>query len=312
MNESLTDVILNSFLNGTLDGFVPYYRGDDAKEFYTFSSDGEYGVMMSAERGTDVIDETFAEIRFYTRTLDVSGRAIFCIVLSCSDMQYARKFATICSDFVNPEDEIQRKKIQADPLSWWAEWTRLIGNKLWLQDTYSIIGEMMVVDHLFEAGFNPRWEGVNGAVRDIVCDDHSVEVKSTLCRYSYNIEAAGEFQLESSERLSLFFCRFERSESGVCIDDMVDKLVSIGYDRREEIEKLLTSAGVPRGRSVRKTKYRLVQMLEYPVNDEFPCITPESFSSGTIPRGISHIRYTIDLEAISEPIVIDYRGRRAL
>lgn len=312
MNESVTDVILNSFLNNTMDGFVSHFQDDNAKRFYTFSSDGEYGVMMSAECGTDVIDETFSEIRFYTRTLNFSDRSIYCIVLSCSDMHYARKFATICSDFVNPEDENQRKKTQVDPLSWWVDWTRLIGNKLWLQDTYSIIGEMMVVDYLFETGFNPRWEGVNGAIRDIVCDNGSIEVKSTLCRYSYNIKAAGEFQLDSSEQLSLFFCRFERSESGVCIDEMVDRLVSIGYGCREEIEKLLTSAGIHRGRSIRKTKYRLVQMLEYPVNDDFPCITPESFSGGIIPPGISHIRYTIDLEAISEPIVIDYRGRQVL
>lgn len=312
MNEILTDVILNSFINSTLNGFVPHYLGDVTREFYTFSSDEEYGVMMSTECGKDCIDETFSEIRFYTRSLDVSGKSIHCIVLSCSDMHYARKFATICADFVNSEDKIQRKKVQADPLSWWIEWTRLVGNILLLEDTYSIIGEMMTVCYLFENGFNPQWEGIGGAVRDIVCDDRSVEVKSTLCRYSYNVEIAGEFQLDCSEKISLFFCRFERSESGVCIDEMVDKLVSIGYSCREEIEKLLTSAGVPRGRSIRRIRYSLIQMLEYPVDDNFPCITPKSFSGGIIPHGISHIRYTVDLEAVSGSIVIDYPGHQVL
>lgn len=308
----LVDTIVNSFLNSTIDGMVSHNTDNNSMIFFTFSSNGEYGVIIPAESNADIIDEMFSEIRFYSHSIKLPNGPVNSLVLSCSNMQYARKFATICSDFVNPDDPKQRQIIITDPLSWWIEWTKLIGNRLWLQEPYSIIGEMTVVDYLHRSGYHPKWEGLSGSVRDIVCDGRSIEVKSTISRYSYNIEASGEFQLEPSEDMSLYFCRFEKSESGNSIDDMVDKLVSIEYGSREEIEKQLASAGIPRGRSIRKTKYRLIQMMEYPVDDNFPCITSKSFLNGTIPQGISHIRYTIDLETILKPIVIDYQDHRAL
>lgn len=182
----------------------------------------------------------------------------------------------------------------------------MLGNTLSKQSAYGILAEMMSVDYLYKKGYDPHWEGQNGNVRDIVGSDYSVEVKSTLSRYSKTIEAAGEFQFEVCGDLLLFFCRFEESDSGISIDNMVDLMDKDGCMRRDEVDSVLSSSGFPRGRTARKKKYRLIEFLSYDVDEQFPRIDRFSFKNDVLPKGISHIGYTIDLDVIDNYVVLEY------
>ena len=42
-----------------------------------------------------------------------------------------------------------------------------------------------------------------------------------------------------------------------------------------------------------------LEKRKYVVNDEFPSITRESFKDNHLPSGITHVVYTVDLDAVS-------------
>ena len=53
--------------------------------------------------------------------------------------------------------------------------------------------------------------------------------------------------------------------------------------------------GYGKGSSARKEIYTLHEVIEYKVDDSFPIITPHSFKADTIPAGITHLSYDVDL-----------------
>lgn len=295
------DDIISSFQNNTMDGIT--VQDPDDYRYFTFDNDEEYGVMLEIPDSTYDIDEEFSQVRFYTRLCSFdSGVTQKFLVLSCDDRGLLNKFAGLCEDFVNPgEDGKKRKETIKDPRLWWNDWKSLLGNISSDQEAYSVIGEMMVYDYLWYSGCNPHWEGPLGITKDISCSEFDVEVKSTKSRYSYNIESAGEYQFDDPNRdLVLFFCRFEKSDGGMSLDDLAALLVSKGVFDPDCLEKWLSMAGFPHGKMARQYKYRMLEMLCCNVDNQFPCIRPSSFVLGTVPPGVSHIRYDIDLSTVKD------------
>lgn len=302
---TLADRLENTFVLNTTDG--PTLYTNNGYEFYAFNDCSEFGVFLQIGSAVEDVDERFADVRFYTRNgyLGVNGHLA---VLSCADIRYASRFASLCTDLVDPGKKGEKRTaVIRDPLSWWDDWKNLLGNRIADQRAYSVLGEMMSVDYLTRKGYAPKWEGLKHGVRDIVGNGYSVEVKSTLERYSRTIEAAGQFQFEEDTESFLFFCRFEESESGISIDHMADVMILDGCMSRPDIESLLEATGLPRGRTARKRKFRLLEMTAYRIDESFPRITAESFKGNQIPRGVSHIEYTVDLEAteVFETLVYD-------
>lgn len=301
---TLSDDIEKTFTLNISDG--PTAMECDGYPFYSFNDGDEFGVVVIIGSAAEDVDETFANARFYTR-YGYLGIEEHTAILSCSDLRYAHRFADLCADFVDPGPEgKQRNDIVKDPASWWRMWKSMLGNKDAEQMTYSVLGEMMAVDRLYRIGCNPKWEGLKRGVRDIVGTGYSVEVKSTVERYSKVIQAAGEFQFEEQNNAFLYFCRFEESESGISIDQMADIMVSDGCMNRQELEDILSESGLPRGRFARKNRFRLIEMIEYRIDESFPCITARSFKGDAIPKGISHIEYSVDLNAVESFRRLDY------
>ena len=90
----------------------------------------------------------------------------------------------------------------------------------------------------------------------------------------------------------------EESHDGISINDMKQRLINAGYDSgRLEIE--LQHQGLEHGASIRNIKYKILEKRKYVVNDEFPSITRESFKDNHLPSGITHVVYTVDLDAVS-------------
>jgi hypothetical protein len=90
----------------------------------------------------------------------------------------------------------------------------------------------------------------------------------------------------------------EESLEGISVNDMKKRLVNAGYDSGKlEIE--LQHQGFERGASIRDRKYRILEKRKYVVDESFPYITKESFKNNQLPSGITHIVYTVDLDAVS-------------
>ena len=90
----------------------------------------------------------------------------------------------------------------------------------------------------------------------------------------------------------------EQSIEGVSVNEMKNRLISAGYDPGK-LERELQQQGFERGASIRDKKYKILEKRKYVVDESFPYITRESFKNNQLPAGITHIVYTIDLDAVS-------------
>ena len=63
----------------------------------------------------------------------------------------------------------------------------MLGNVSSDRAPYDILGELIVVEQQLLAGKNPVWVGIDHATNDVEMDDSSIEVKSTVTRYGYDL-----------------------------------------------------------------------------------------------------------------------------
>jgi hypothetical protein len=124
-------------------------------------------------------------------------------------------------------------------------------------------------------------------------------VKSTTQRYGYEVTVSSLYQLKKSgETLDLVFCRFEPSALGRSVDELAESLINAGYPE-EELEKNLRKQNLERGCTARKLRYKLLEMKVFPVDDEFPAVTLDSFVGGVMPKFVKEFSYTLDLSGVA-------------
>ena len=269
------------------------------KEYLSFvirTSDG-YGVAIEVDDKLE-LSERFNSCRFYTYKLGIEGKVKNYLLLSSAFEDYRYEFASICAEFIEPgESGVNRSSILADPFKWWSRWKELIGNTSRDQRVYNVIAEMAVLNEKFKADPSAEWTALRSGSHDIECKNESYEVKSTIQRYGAYITISGQHQLEHIKPLWICFYRMEESQEGVSINDMMNKLISIGYDANK-LEVEIERQGFEKGASIRNKKYKVLEQRKYAVDDSFPRIVKESFKDDKYPDAITHIEYTIDLDAI--------------
>ncbi len=258
---------------------------------------GGYGVIVAFDDERDIY-EKFANSRLYTAFLAIGGTEKKYLILSCALDSLRYEFAAVCAQFVEPgPNGINRSNLMRDPLAWWKRWRELMGNAIYDKEAYSVVAEMIVLDQLYANDDTVEWAAVNSGSHDIEGCKIDYEVKSTIKRYGATVTIAGQHQLQSIKRLQLYFCRLEQSKNGVSINDMEDKLVARGYDK-DKLEKQLDRLGYECGASIRDKKYKVLEKRKYEVDNKFPKITKDSFKDDHIPKSVTQITYTIDLDGL--------------
>ena len=253
----------------------------------------------------EVIQEEFANAFLYDTSLNLSGQNVHCLLLTSSIESSRNEFAAFCRDFVQPGYMgTLRHELLDDPTAWWTRWKLLIGNSIMEKRPYAVLGELVMYEYLLRNGRNVKWAGPSASSHDLICADEEYEVKSTLSRYESIIHVTGQFQLQqSSKRLYMYFCRFEKNVNGVSINNMVDKLVTVHGESRDALNGQLGKLGYNAGSSSRAEKYQLHEAMQYPVDETFPRIIPEMFKDGILPVGIKQLSYDVDLSVIPGTIV---------
>jgi len=266
---------------------------------WTLKQHDWYGVAVKMEKCVD-FSGRFSSARIWTNNgATIEGVTANLLLLTCSDVELRDEFAVICSQFVEPSlDGSARKRLINDPAEWWSNWKSLIGNTQSDQEVYSKIGELIVVEKLLQAGKHPVWSGIESATHDVELDDRSYEIKSTIKRYGYEVEINSIYQMrKDGETLDLVFFRFERSQLGRSLDDLVDSIVSLGYSK-DKLEKTLFNAGLEKGCVARSVRYKLLEMKVYPVDERFPALTLASFVGGQLPANVTKVKYSVDLSGV--------------
>lgn len=296
----ITEEIRKCFANRDVDIVYPLENIVSRYPAWVVHFQNSFGVAVPY-RGNDVYEE-FANAVLYSHELRFNGENRRCLLLTSSrEVEVFRnEFALFCRDFVFPGDDGKlRRELTSDPVSWWKRWKILIGNAIAEKRPYAVLGELIIYGHLLRNGAAVDWTGPNSTSHDIVAPDVEYEIKSTLSRYDRIVHISGQFQLQNAaERLFLYFCRFEKNMNGICIDDMVKKLVDDYGISLNELNKKLGRLGYGVGSSARKEKYQIHEVLRYLVDDQFPRITPEMFKAGAIPAGIRQLSYDVDLSVI--------------
>lgn len=260
-----------------------------------------YGVAIPYE-GEEEINESFSNAKIRSTTIQFKeGNAKKALVLTSEATDIRAPFATLCEALVDPGENGERRiVIENSPVLWWKEWKELLGNKNIDERIYDVLGELCVLKYLVSNGEDAEWNGPDGASYDIETDLRFVEVKSSINRDRREVTISSQFQLFPKEKhLDLVLCRFEPVViSGISIDSIMDEFEIMGYNTyllNSKLEKL----GFEQGMSARKKNFKLHEMLQYKVDDNFPQITPESFVNGVMPAGILKITYTADLSGLS-------------
>lgn len=91
--------------------------------------------------------------------------------------------------------------------------------------------------------------------------------------------------------------------NGQCINDVVDRLITKAGESKDELNGKLSRQGYGIGSSARDEKYQVHEILQYEVDESFPKIIPESFVGGTIPKGIEHLEYNVDLSLLDGTVI---------
>lgn len=271
---------------------------DESYPAWVLRYDDWYGVGIPLGNSIE-ISERFSNARLWAKILFI-GEIEQGLLLLTSTLESLRyEFASVCAQFVNPgENGRERLKTINNPHEWWQRWRSLLGDSINNKMVYSVLGEMMVYEKLLKKGLKPNWSGPFSGIHDFELNHESFEVKSTIQRYGLTITISNHFQLQNIDSLlNLVFCRFEQSESGDSIAEVVERIVALGIER-DLINKALDNMGFEIGRGARLEKYKLIEMRKYLVDQHFPSITADSFVDKRIPESILQIIYKVDLTGL--------------
>ena len=295
---TILEEIRDAFASMQSYGAMPVKGLDDEYMAYIVRIPDGYGVAIPVDNKMEIA-ENFNSCKFRTGLLSIGGVPSNYLMLISAFEEYRYEFASLCTELLNPgENGKDRKALLENPLNWWKRWKELVGNGIKERAVYSVIAEMYVLEHKLKSDPSAEWTATRMGSRDIECNGESGEVKSTCKRYGAEINISGQHQLEHKKPLYLYFIRMEESLEGISVNDMKKRLINAGYDSGKlEIE--LQHQGFERGASIRERKYRILEKRKYVVDESFPYITKESFKNNQLPSGITHIVYTVDLDAVS-------------
>lgn len=257
-----------------------------------------FGVAVPNPFGI-LISERFSNVKIWSAIYDIGGEDISLLLLTSNKVELRYEFASICSEFCDLGENNQRRvDLQHNPFSWWATWRNLLGNAVRIKAPYSLLGEMLVLEQLRKKGIEVKWSALEKATHDIESAEASYEVKSTTMRYESTITINSQYQLfNGAKKLYILFCRFEPSDQGLSIDDMCVRLINTGIVA-SALDESLKEIGFERGCSARSEKYKLHEIRNYLINDDFPKIDSELFIQKKIPNNITRIVYDVDLNGL--------------
>lgn len=295
---TILEEIRDSFASMTSNGAMRISSLTDEFTAYIIRIPDGYGVAIPVDSEMEVA-ENFNSCKFRTGLLSIDGNPSNYLMLISAFEEYRYEFASLCAELVSPgENGKDRKALLECPLNWWKRWKELVGNDIKDRAIYSIIAELLVLEHKLATDPSAEWAATRMGSHDIECAKESGEVKSTCKRYGAEITIAGQHQLVHTKPLYLYFLRMEESQEGISINDMKARLIQAGYNPGK-IELELQQQGLEHGASIRNLKYKVLEKRKYVVDESFPCITRESFKNNQPPAGITQIIYTVDLDAIN-------------
>lgn len=300
MVQEVIDDIRNAFiLIKSTDGY--YELKTLPKEFpgYVVSNNGWKGVGIKVSEKIKDFVYNFENIKIIVNYFRNKSESFYMLELLTNQSFDYSNFSLICANFVNPgESGEERKILMENPQQWVDKWSGLIGDKKSNLSIYPAIGELVMLKHLYSKDKSTRMTSF-GSI-DIETNTANYEVKTTINRYNTSITVHSKYQLNKvdDKPLYLYFVRLEKSLTGVSLNSLLNSLKQLGYDIssiKSKYENINSE--------LRNEHFRIDEVKEYEIDDDFPKIVDSSFVGGKVPENIVGLEYTINLIGLPCKIV---------
>lgn len=220
--------------------------------------------------------------------------------LHCADDALGDVFATLCDDVLDRVGA-NSENAPAILLSALDEWRRLLSAPRALSEEAArgLFGELCVIELLAE--HNPQyaveaWSGPEGAYHDFTTQTGDIEVK-TSTKEALQITVSSLHQLDPPPEgpLTLIRLRVLSSPSGLSINDVLERLVSLGCPKGQLVNKL-AGAGFLAGLDA--TEHRFIMLEEstkaWNVTPGFPGLRASDLPTHRR-DAIGSVRYDVNL-----------------
>ena len=169
-----------------------------------------------------------------------------------------------------------------------------------------LAGELLLINKLVKASQSlwQGWNGPLGSARDYSWGSIDIEAKASRMTGDSKLTVNGLDQLEPEEgrELLIHHCVLSDNPAGVIhIPGLVDEIRNLISDP-EQFDERLINAGYLREQMDLWLEHRFTHhgTTIYRVHNDFPRIRKSDFPEGTLPAGISKLRYDIMLSNCSE------------
>ena len=291
LEENMSRKILGLFYKCPINKLYPI-EVDGEKIGYIYKTYDKIGVLIDNLNNVS-INESFHLITIENIRLNTESGLKNCLALFCTNKNLYDQFSHICEDFLCSD----RILLLENPYGWYENWKNLMGDIMSNKKVYDILAEILAFRYYKSKDSSMLWKIDEAKTHDIEGKYFDVEVKSSLNKYRNEIKISGQHQLKPSQNkeLKLFFIKFEPSDKGICINEILEKF---NDDEKKEYTKRLEYCGLYKGNKKYYEKYNILSIQEYLVDSNFPRIDEDSFVSGNYPKHITKIQYTIELSGL--------------
>lgn len=280
----------------------------DATLLLSLGSEGEPAMIAEADpRDRLAADLGGRNITVLMRTISLNGRQQRCIELVCTERTLESVFAELVVDVM--------RRISSGMSSSHAveraleEFRRLLEreppNTIGREEAIALAGELLVLKRMTRIG--PRawetWNGPLGEVHDFHHGGSAIEVKTTVHAGEALMEIHGLEQLQApAGGLHLLQVVLVPDPAGVVTVPALAEGIRKLVDDETGFVHRLEEAGYSESEAARWEAHRFStsRVSCFEVGHGFPKVTYEEIVGGTLPSGVTTIRYAIALSAIRQ------------
>lgn len=246
------------------------------------------------------------------KTLDASGKAIRFLIVVCLESALERVFAEVVHEIL---DKLAKghstQSALAETIN---EFRRLLtrrSSRLSDELLLGVIGELYVLRKLLRADSAAAkvWVGPTGARHDFRSGDHALEIKTSLRHQQPVVEISSLVQLETpAEHGTLHLVHLileEDPEGALTLTSLLEDCLSLAIDPGL-INSRIEAAGISSDDldDAQDRCFSFFSFHTYLVSEEFPRLVRAMVCNGTLPVGVSHVTYRIDLASV-RPLALD-------
>lgn len=250
---------------------------------------------------------------------DGSGTTSSWIVIEAENLYTPSIFVSlatsICAKCI--EQKSTKKATIQKALEEWREMFLKNTDGLTLNELAGLIGELITLEEIAKihgASALDTWHGFEGDCHDFSSNDFAIETKTKISD-GLDISINGINQLEppSDGELQLRFIRLETTtnQNQLCISSLVDNISKLGVSRGKLQENILMAGASINQVTQSGTYFSVLEKATYEITEGFPRIIKNSFVARECPRGVSGLKYHVNLGnaenyKVDDPAYIDF------